>query len=62
MMASVVSYQESARRRMKLNLAGFVLSNFMLSVFFAVLAFAVGPAGLGNIDLARTIISNSFLQ
>jgi hypothetical protein len=33
------------------NLAGFVLCDFMLGVFFAVFAFAVGAAGFRNVDL-----------
>ena len=48
-------------RRLKTNLAGFVLSDFVLGVFFAVPAFAVGPTGFGNIDLRRRTVSNSFL-
>jgi hypothetical protein len=31
--------------------AGFVLRNFVLSMFLATLALAVGPASLGNVDL-----------
>jgi hypothetical protein len=31
--------------------AGFVLRNFVLSMFLAALAFAVGPASLGDVDL-----------
>lgn len=64
-MTSVVSSlgsSRSLRRRLKANLAGFVLGDFVLGVFLAVLAFAVGTAGLGNIDLGRRTVSNSFLQ
>ena len=32
-------------------LAGFVLGDFVLGVFLAVFAFAVGAAGFGYIDL-----------
>ena len=31
--------------------AGFVLRNFVLSMFLAALALAVGPASLGDVDL-----------
>jgi hypothetical protein len=31
--------------------ASFVLRNFVLSVFLAALALAVGPASLGDVDL-----------
>lgn len=33
------------------DLAGFVLRDLVLGVLLAVFAFAVGPAGLWNIDL-----------
>ena len=34
--------------------AGFVLRNFVLSMFLAALALAVGPASLGDVDLLMT--------
>jgi hypothetical protein len=34
--------------------AGFVLRNFVLSMFLAALALAVGPASLGDVDLWMT--------
>ena len=35
------------------NLAGFVLCDLMLSVLLAVLAFAIGAACFGDVDLIR---------
>lgn len=37
------------------NLAGFVLCDLMLGVFFAVFAFAVGAAGFWDVDLKRKL-------
>jgi hypothetical protein len=37
--------------RVETNFAGFVLCDFVLSVFLAALALAVSAAGLGNVDL-----------
>ena len=37
--------------REKRRFAGFILSDFVLSVLFAGLAFAVGAAGFGDVDL-----------
>lgn len=34
--------------------AGFVLSDFVVGVLFAILPLAVGPAGLGNVHLEIT--------
>ena len=39
-------------RRGETNLAGFILCDFVLGVFFAVFALAVGTAGFGNVDLS----------
>lgn len=39
------------------DLAGFVLRDFVLGVLLAVLAFAVGAAGLWNVDLLANPIS-----
>ena len=40
-------------------LAGFVLCYFVLGVLFAIFAFAVGSAGLRNIDLEGRVVSIS---
>jgi hypothetical protein len=36
--------------------AGLVLRNFVLSMFLAALALAVGPASLGDVDLWMTVV------
>lgn len=38
-------------RKWGTDLAGFVLCDFVLGVFLAVFAFAVGTAGFGDVDL-----------
>lgn len=42
------------------DLAGLVLCDFVLRVFLAVLAFAVGATCLGNVDLCTNFVSYTF--
>ena len=44
-------YEEVVGESSKTYLSSFVLRNFMLSVLLAVLSLAIGPTGLGNINL-----------
>jgi hypothetical protein len=39
------------------NLAGFVLGDFVLGVFLAVFALTICAAGLGNVDLRRSMLA-----